>query len=114
MYGSAVDLAVRHSGGEAFDALRRIQSAKLEEMPPQNGAKYPNAPVGKRMADIARLIRADLGLEGAATDCGGWDTHANRGNDQGQLAGRLKELAESVAALAVGLRDRLGGACPLT
>src|SRR5260370_24049898 len=114
MYGSAVDLALRHSGGEAFDALRRIQSAKLEEMPPQNGAKYPNAPLGKRMADIARLIRADLGLEVAATDCGGWDTHVNQGNDQGQLAGRLKELAESIAAFAVDLGDRLGDVCLLT
>ncbi len=66
------------------------------------------------MADIARLIRADLGVEVAATDCGGWDTHVNQGNDQGQLAGRLKELAESIAAFAVDLGERLSDVCLLT
>src|SRR5262249_3963924 len=60
------------------------------------------------------LIRADLGLEIAATDCGGWDTHVGQGAGQGQLAARLKDLADSLAAFAVDLGDRMADVCVVT
>jgi uncharacterized protein (DUF1501 family) len=37
-------------------------------------------------------------------DVGGWDTHANQGSSQGQLANRLKNLGEGLVTLV----DRLG------
>jgi len=114
LYSSAVDLALRQTGIETFDALRTLQSAKLEEMPVQNGAEYPNSPLGKRLKDIARLIRADMGMEIAATDCGGWDTHVGQGSGQGQLASRLKDLADSIAAFAIDLGDRMADVCVVT
>jgi len=114
LYAGAVDLALRQTGGETFDALRMLQSTKLEEMGPRNGAEYPNSPLGKRLKDIARLIRADLGMEIAATDCGGWDTHVGQGAGEGQLASRLKDLAESIAAFAIDLGDRMADVCVVT
>src|SRR5258708_28814259 len=45
LYAGAVDLALRQTGGETFDALRMLQSTKLEEMGAQNGAEYPNSPL---------------------------------------------------------------------
>jgi uncharacterized protein (DUF1501 family) len=114
LYARAVDVALRNTGGETFEALHLIEDAKLEEIPTQNGADYPNSSLGKRLKDIARLIRADLGLEIAATDCGGWDTHVGQGTGQGQLAGRLKELGESLAAFATDLGDRMADVCLVT
>ena len=114
MYAAAVDTSLRQSGGEAFRALREVQTAKLEQMPARNGAQYPNSPLGKRLADLARLIHADLGLEVGATDCDGWDTHVNQGNAQGQLAGRLKNLGDSIAAFASDLGEKMADVCLVT
>ena len=114
LYTRALDVAIRNTGGETFEALHLIEDAKLEEMPAQNGAEYPNSPLAKRLRDIARLIRADIGLEIAATDCGGWDTHVSQGNAQGQLAGRLKELGDSLAAFAIDLGDQMADVCVVT
>jgi uncharacterized protein (DUF1501 family) len=54
----------------------------------------------------AGFLRRDDGPQVAVFDTTGWDTHANEGNAEGQLAGRL-------AALDAGLRtlkDELGPA----
>jgi len=114
LYASAVDVALRNTGNETFEALRLLEKARLDEMPVQHGADYPNSPLGKRLQDVARLIRADIGLEVAATDCGGWDTHVGQGAAQGQLAARLKELGDSLAAFAVDLGDRMADVCVVT
>ena len=114
LYASAVDVALRNTGNETFEALRLLEKAKLDQMPVQHGAEYPNSPLGRRFQDVARLIRADIGLEVAATDCGGWDTHVGQGAAQGQLAARLKELGDSLAAFAVDLGDRMADVCVVT
>ena len=114
LYASAVDVALRNTGNETFEALRLLEKAKLDEMPVQHGADYPNSPLGRRLQDVARLIRADIGLEVAATDCGGWDTHVGQGAAQGQLAARLKELGDSLAAFAVDLGDSMADVCVVT
>jgi uncharacterized protein (DUF1501 family) len=63
---------------------------------------------------IAQLIKADLGVEIAFADMGGWDTHINQGADQGQLAARLTELGGSLAAFATDLGERMRDVCVLT
>ncbi|MFY0576912.1 hypothetical protein ACN28S_23650 [Cystobacter fuscus] len=65
-------------------------------MPPAHGAVYPRSPVGKRLQDIARLIRADVGLQVAATEMGGWDTHMAQGITTGLFAARARELGEAL------------------
>jgi len=114
LYASAVDVALRNTGNETFEALRLLEKSKLDGMPEEHGANYPNSPLGRRLKDVARLIRADIGLEVAATDCGGWDTHVGQGAAQGQLAERLKELGDSLAAFAVDLGDRMADVCVVT
>jgi uncharacterized protein (DUF1501 family) len=50
------------------------------------------------LKQIAQLLKANLGVEAAFSDIGGWDTHQNQGNVTGQLAGRLQEFSDSIAA----------------
>jgi uncharacterized protein (DUF1501 family) len=114
MYASAVDEAMRSTGAETFEALRAATDGQLASRPPENGAEYPKSPLGKRMQDIARLIHADVGLEIATTDCGGWDTHIGQGAAQGQLAQRLKDFADSLAAFAKDLGPKLADVCVVT
>lgn len=107
LYAAAVDEALRTSAGEAFDAMQTVTTAKLDSLSPANGAEYPKSPLGKRLQDIARLIRGDVGLEVAATDCGGWDTHIGQGAAEGQLANRLKDFGAAINAFVTDLGDKL-------
>ena len=59
---------------------------------------YPNTPFGNSLKQVAQLLKANLGVEAAFSDIGGWDTHQNQGNVNGQLANRLKEFSETIAA----------------
>src|SRR2546425_7240151 len=43
----------------------------------------------------------------AFADIGGWDTHVAQGNERGQLANRLRELAAGLAAFTRDLGDRM-------
>jgi uncharacterized protein (DUF1501 family) len=106
LYAQAVDTALRTTGLETFEALREAGSAKLAQLPPDHGAAYGNAPIARRLQDVARLIRSGVGLQVAVTDMGGWDTHVGEGTEKGQLASRLAELGGALAAFARDLGPR--------
>ena len=78
-----MDTALRITGLETFEALREAGSAKLAQLPRRNGAEYGNAPLARRLQDVARLIRSGVGLQVAVTDIGGWDTHVGRAPRRG-------------------------------
>ena len=59
---------------------------------PENGAEYPRSPFGQALRQIAQLVKADVGLEVAFAEVGGWDTHVNQGAANGQLATRLDDF----------------------
>jgi uncharacterized protein (DUF1501 family) len=106
LYAQAVNTALRTTGLETFEALREAGSAKLAQLPPSNGAEYGNAPLARRLQDVARLIRSGVGLQVAVTDIGGWDTHVGEGTEKGRLASRLDELGGALAAFARDLGAR--------
>jgi uncharacterized protein (DUF1501 family) len=82
-------------------------ASAMANAPPRNGAEYPRGVLGKRLADIARLILADVGLRLGVTETGGFDTHLAQGAGTGQLATRLQELADALAAFATDLGPKL-------
>jgi uncharacterized protein (DUF1501 family) len=101
MYGKTKDEALNSTGRETFEAVKLMQSVQKQTYTPANGAKYPNGHLGQSMREIARLIKARVGLEVAFTDVGGWDTHVNQigaKSSQGQLANRLDEFGSALAA----------------
>src|SRR5690606_15150687 len=89
------------------DAVKMLQAANPQRYQPENGAEYPRSPFGQRLREIAQLIKADVGLEVAFADVGGWDTHVNQGGSTGQLALRLGDFSRAVAALVTDLGDRM-------
>ena len=50
----------------------------------------------------------------AFAELGGWDTHVNQGSAQGQLAARLDDFAQSIAALVTDLGERMADTVVLT
>jgi uncharacterized protein (DUF1501 family) len=98
---------VHATGAETFDAVKMLRAANPQKYLPQNGADYPRSQFGQRLLQIAQLIKANVGLEVAFADVGGWDTHVNQGNSTGQLAQRLDDFSRSIAALVADLGDRM-------
>lgn len=111
LYGDAVDAALKNAGAETFEALRTLRGKGVPSLPVANGAVYPASPLGRRFREIAQLVRGDVGLEAAFTDASGWDTHAGQGAAQGQLANRLLDLGNTLAAFAKDLGPRLADVC---
>jgi uncharacterized protein (DUF1501 family) len=105
---------VHATGSETFDAVKLLRAANPQQYQPANGAQYPTSEFGRRLKQIAQLIKANVGLEIAFADIGGWDTHVNQGGATGQLAQRLNDFSHSIAALVTDLGDRMGDVTILT
>jgi len=113
-YAAAADRVLNRTGGQAFDAVRMLKSADPSKYQPENGADYPRSGYGDALRQIAQLIKADVGLEIAFAEAGGWDTHVNQGASIGQLAQRLNDFSQGIAALARDLGDRMDDVVILT
>ena len=113
-YAAARDRVLNGTAHETFDAMRMLKAADPAKYQPDNGADYPRTPFGQALRQIAQLTRADVGLEVAFADVGGWDTHVNQGAATGQLAGRLDDFAKSIAALVTDLGDRMADTTIMT
>ena len=105
---------VHATGAETFDAVKRLREADPRRYAPANGAQYPRGEFGQRLRQVAQLIKADVGLEVAFADVGGWDTHVNQGGATGQLANRLVDFGAAIAALVTDLGDRMDDVVILT
>jgi uncharacterized protein (DUF1501 family) len=114
LYASAADRVLNGTGREAFDAIRMLKTSDPTRYEPDNGADYPRSAFGQSLKQIAQLIKADVGVEVAFSEVGGWDTHINQGAAQGQLAGRLDDFARSIAALTIDLGERMVDTVVLT
>ena len=92
-YAAAADKVLNKTGGQAFDAVRMLKSADPLKYQPENGAEYPRSGYGDALRQIAQLVKADVGLEVAFAEAGGWDTHVNqgvRGRAAGAAPGRFR------------------------
>jgi uncharacterized protein (DUF1501 family) len=102
MYAEAPRLAERSSRRalEASSLVSRILSQR------RRGVKYPRD--AQAFSDVARLVKADVGLEAAWLDLGGWDTHRYQGStERGDLPRQLDRLARGLAALRADLDEHL-------
>jgi len=110
MYESSLDTVLHGTGRETFSAVKIMQSIQKQTYTPANGTKYPGGRFGQSLQQIAHLIKADVGLEVAFADIGGWDTHVNEVGAQpaaGQLANNLADFGQSLAAFYQDLGDRM-------
>ena len=98
LYDQTSSALLNTTGKESFDAVKMLQKSDTKNYKPANGAMYPNSQLGNALKQIAQLIKMDVGLEVAFTECGGWDTHYNQGVETGQLARNVGDLSDAIAA----------------
>jgi len=94
-------------GTQTFNAISQLAQANPGQYQPGNGAKYPDSDFGQGLLQVGQIIKADLGLEVACVDIGGWDTHNAQGTTTGQLPGLLTDLATSLHAFYTDMGSRM-------
>ncbi len=88
----------------ALDALTTSAQLSATGYTPANGAVYPNTGLAQALRDVARLIKAGVGLQVAAVDYGDWDMHADQGDiDEGWMVDHLGDFSSALAAFATDL-----------
>lgn len=88
------------------NTVNLIERMKKMKAIPSNAADYPAGQLASGLADVAKLIKARVGLEVAVLDHGGWDTHFFQGAAEGAQAQNIGELASSIDAFVKDLGAR--------
>jgi uncharacterized protein (DUF1501 family) len=114
MYAGAVHDVLHGTGEETFEAIDFLKKADPAQYTPAPGVTYPQGRYGESLKQIAQLLKADVGVEVAFTDVGGWDHHAGEGGVQGQLSQRLRELSNGLSAFHQDLGPRMQDVVLLT
>ena len=97
--------ALGRSARDTLEALRRIERLRAVPYQPAGGADYPAGELGRSLAELARLIKARVGLEAAAVDVGGWDSHLAQAT---LLEPLMARLAQGLAAFYRDLGKDMG------
>jgi len=107
LYEETSQELLRGTGRDAFEAISALSARGVAASARQPaGAEYPRGPLGDALRQVAALIKADVGLEVAFAESGGWDTHVAQGAGDGTFARRARDLAGAIAALWTDLGER--------
>lgn len=96
---------------DAMKALRKIEELGGAPDKAENGAIYPAHSFGDQLRQVARLVRARVGLRAATIDLGGWDSHFAQSNLINPL---MRTLAEGLAAFRKDLGADMDGVTVVT
>ena len=88
---------------ETFEAVKMLKSRRSAALHAGGGRQLSQGRFGDALRQTAQLIKANLGVQIAFTDIGGWDHHVNEGAAEGQLANVLRDFGQSIAAFWVDL-----------
>ncbi len=80
---------------DTFASLDRIDAMRTQTYLPANGAEYGKNDFAQGLQQVARLVKAGVGLEAASLDLGGWDSHFTQ---QTLLEPLLRNLGAGLAA----------------
>ena len=103
--GLGQSLARILSGKEPAVAVKTLKAADPTHYTPAANANYPKVRFGDDLKQLAQQIKANLGVQVAFADIGGWDHHVNEGSTQGQIANVLGDFSQSIAAFWTDLGD---------
>lgn len=94
----------------ALDSLKTLAAVNALDplsYQPEPAAFYPDDEFGFGLRQVALLMKAEVGLEVACLDLGGWDTHIAQGGSEGLMAGLLDNLARGLEAFYTDLGDQV-------
>lgn len=93
--------ALGEAGRNALAVMNRLEAMGKEDRGPEHGAVYDETDgFAQGLRQIARLIKARVGLQAAAIDLGGWDSHITTSV---LIDGPTRRLGRGLAAFATDL-----------
>ncbi|HVW10375.1 MAG TPA: DUF1501 domain-containing protein [Bryobacteraceae bacterium] len=105
MYASSADQRMEQDGKDAFAALKMLNTVNRAAPDPSAAMPYQQGgELGRNLQQIARLIKADVGVEAAFAELDGWDHHGNEGP---QLTNMLRQFGNAIAAFSTDMGDRM-------
>jgi uncharacterized protein (DUF1501 family) len=100
LYAEDAPGLAERAGGRALNASEVVARALGKRHRPSGGYARDT----QDFADVAKLIKANVGLETAWLDLGGWDTHRGEGSaENGELPRQLDRLGRALSAFRVDL-----------
>lgn len=94
-------------GQDTLEILDTLETLNPEDYQPLSNLQYPLSEFGLGLKQVAMLAKADVGLEVAAIDVGGWDTHFAQGGSEGLMANLMADLGEGLAAFHGDMIDQM-------
>jgi uncharacterized protein (DUF1501 family) len=105
MYATTTDQHLRSTGNDAFAALKIIRNMNQQPFNQQLNQQYnQGGELGRGLMQIAKLIKADVGVETAFAEMGGWDHH---GNEPNQMANQLRQFGMALSAFCQDMGDKM-------
>jgi uncharacterized protein (DUF1501 family) len=105
---------IQREAAQIYATMDVLRDLNPDSYLPSNGAEYPDTEFGQALRQIAMLIKADLGLEVACVDIGGWDTHENQGGASGAYADLIGEMGQGLAAFHHDLSEYMSNVTVVT
>lgn len=93
---------------DTLEAIERLRALRAMDAPPGSGAVYPNTTFGRGLRELARLIRANVGVKASTIDLDGWDTHFTQ---NALIGGLMDELAGGIDAFYTDLGEEGARVC---
>lgn len=94
---------ISDSGTSAVVRIKALEAAMSQ---PTEGDYPGGGGLAGQMMAIAKVIKANVGLEVAQADYGGWDHHADQGDLDGKHTRMLRHVSDCVAAFLDDLGPR--------
>lgn len=88
LYGRETD-SLGAAGRNTLEAVGRIERLRAAAYQPANGAVYATDDFSQGLRQIARLIKARVGLQAASLDLKGWDSHFSQATIMDPLMSRF-------------------------
>ena len=106
LYGRSSDL-LTDAAAQTLASLDVLSKVNTQRIPAGRG--YAETDPGRALRTVADLIHADVGVEVATIDVGGWDTHVAQGGPSGVMANNLTAVGDALAAFYEDLQAKMGG-----
>jgi len=87
------------------DTIDLLNSIDFDHYTPSGGAVYAGNAFAQGLKSVAAIIKAEIGLEAAVVERGGWDTHSQQGAIDGGMANNMNLLASGLRAFWLDLQN---------
>jgi uncharacterized protein (DUF1501 family) len=95
-------------GADVPNTIAALSTAGRIRAASSGTADYPGGDFGAALKDVAAILRAEVGLQVATVDVGGWDTHTDEANElDNQLGAAAAALSAFFADLGPTRRRRV-------